>query len=372
VKTKRLRITLREVLPEVVRVIDVPDSCVLPELHHLIQASVGWTDSHLHQFIAGQATYAVPDEDNADGQLDESGVLLGQLPTSFRYLYDLGDGWEHDVDVLGPGGAEPGCVSGAGTCPPEDCGGPGGFTELLIALGDPTHPEHDKKKRWAGELRAFDLAATDQLVRQTAGAVPDSVRMVLDLAAGGVKLTPGGRLPRAFVRQVQAVRPAWNRLGRAASVEDDLQPLAVLHDVLRDVRLLRLSKGVVTPTKAAADDRQVVRRLRSWFRPAGFEGILVEVSVAVLVSRGPRETADLAAAVYPLLGSGWVRDGHLMTLEDVRNSLHYLSAEMQGLDLVALTPDGRTWSAGASARTLLPRVAAITQSMSHDREDIFE
>lgn len=352
--------------------IDVPATCVLPELHDLLQASVGWTDSHLHQFVAGQTKYGVPHEDNWDGQVDESGVRLGQLPTSFQYLYDFGDGWEHDVEVLGPGGDEPGCVSGAGTCPPEDCGGPGGFAELLIALGDPTHPEHDEKKRWAGELRAFDLAATDLLVRQTVGAVPDSVRMVLDLAVGGVKLTPGGRLPRAFVRQVQEVRPGWNPFGRPASVEDDLQPLAVLHDVLRDVGLLRLSKGVVTPTKAAADDLQVVRRLRSWFRPAAFEGLLVEMSVAVLVSRGPRETADLAAAVYPLLGAGWVRDGHLMTLEDVRNSLHYLSAEMQGLDLVVLTTDRRTWSAGPSARTLLPRVAAIAQSMAHDREDVFE
>jgi hypothetical protein len=154
-------------------------------------------------------------------------------------------------------------------------------------------------------------------------------------------------------------------------VEDDLQPLAVLHDVLRDVGLLRLSKGVLAPTKAAADDLQIVRRLRSWFRPASFEGILVEMSVAVLLARGPRETADLAAAGYPLLGPGWVRDGHLMTLEDVRNSLRYLSAEMRGLDLVTI--DGsRTWSAGPSARTLLPRVAAIAQSMSRDREDTFD
>ena len=358
-------------LPEVVRVIDVPVPCTLPELHDLLQASVGWTDSHLHQFVAGGAKYGVSHEDNGGGQLDESGVRLGQLPTSFSYRYDFGDGWEHDVEVLGPGGDRPGCVSGAGTCPPEDCGGPSGFTQLLISLNDPAHPQHAELKRWAGELRAFDLEATDLLVRQAAGAVPDSVRRVLDLAAGGVKLTPGGRLPRGFVRQIQEIRPGWYPLGRPARVEDDLQPLAVLHDVLRDVGLLRLSKGVLAPTKAAANDLQAVRRLRSWFRPGSFEGVLVEMSVAVLVARGPRDTADLAAAGYPLLGPGWVRDGHLVTLEDVRNSLHYLSAEMQGLDLVTIA-DSRTWSAGPSASTLLPRVAAIARSMSHDREAVFD
>jgi hypothetical protein len=39
--------------------------------------------------------------------------------------------------------------------------------------------------------------------------------------------------------------------------------LPELHDLLRGVRLLRLHRGVLTPTRAAADDLEVVRRLRS-------------------------------------------------------------------------------------------------------------
>ena len=350
--------------------IDVPASCTLPELHDLLQATVGWTDSHLHQFIAGEAIYGVPDDDDWGTQLDESAVRLQDLPTPFTYLYDFGDGWEHDVEILGPGGDQPGCVSGEGSCPPEDCGGPPGFTELLKALANPTHPEHDEMRRWAGELPEFDLTATDLLVRQVVGEVPASVRLVLDLTAGGVKLTPGGRLPRALVRQVQEQRPAWHPLGRPASVEDDLQPLAVLHDVLRDVGLLRLSKGVLAPTRAAADDPQVVRRLRKWFRPESFEGVLVEMAVAVLLAHGPRTPEDLAAAVYPMLGHGWVRDGHPMTVADVRRSLYYLSAEMRGLDLV--TEDSRVWHPGASARTLLPRVANISRWVARHRTDLVD
>jgi hypothetical protein len=47
VKTTRLQVVMRDVEPEVARVIDVP-AATLPELHDLLQAALGWTDSHLH------------------------------------------------------------------------------------------------------------------------------------------------------------------------------------------------------------------------------------------------------------------------------------------------------------------------------------
>ena len=51
-------------------------------------------------------------------------MRLRDLPDTFGYVYDLGDGWEHQVRVVGAGTGEPGCVYGEGACPPEDCGGP--------------------------------------------------------------------------------------------------------------------------------------------------------------------------------------------------------------------------------------------------------
>jgi hypothetical protein len=56
VNTARLRVVLRGVEPAVARVIDVPASSTLPELHELLQAAIGWTDSHLHQFVTPQTT----------------------------------------------------------------------------------------------------------------------------------------------------------------------------------------------------------------------------------------------------------------------------------------------------------------------------
>ena len=49
-RTVRLRVTMREVVPRVERVIDVPAGITLDELHEVLQVALGWTDSHLHQF----------------------------------------------------------------------------------------------------------------------------------------------------------------------------------------------------------------------------------------------------------------------------------------------------------------------------------
>lgn len=366
VRTARLRISLRDVSPAVVRVIDVPATSTLPELHELFQASLGWTDSHLHQFVADERTYGVADPDWADGpHEDEARVRLRDLPARFVYLYDFGDGWEHDVEVVGRGDVVPGCVDGTGGCPPEDCGGAPGYAELRAVLADPGHQEHARLREWAGELPSFDRAASDLRVRQTVGEVPASVRLLLDLLAGGVRLTPGGRLPRSIVRQVQQHRPGWYPLDRPASIEEDLLPLAVLHDVLRRVGVLRLARGVLTPTRAAADDLEIVRRLRSWFEPEiGFRGILAGLVGAALSASGPMARAELAERVYSLLGVGWAVDGRPLTGADVDSLLIRMSAELEALDLVE--GDGCTWRAGPSARTLLPRATALAAAWSPD------
>ena len=366
-KTSRLRVTLLEVEPIVIRVIDVPSVVTLPELHELLQAAVGWTDSHLHEFVTGDARYGVPDPESMEDEQDESGVLLSDLPTRFSYLYDFGDGWDHNVEVIGPGADEPGCRYGEGNCPPEDCGGPSGYTELLAALADPTHEDHRQLREWAGELADFDLGSTDLLVRQTIGEVPASVRLILDLLQGGVKLTPGGRLPRVFVRQVQEHRPSWHLFGRPASTEDHLLPLAALHRVLRGVGLLRLSKGVLRPTRASTDDLQVVRRLRSWFLPDDdFTSVLAGVTVAVLATSGPLSSEELAAKVFPLLGHRWVSDGHPLTEFDVRMSIAGCTSVLTGLDLIET--QWPIWRAGPAARTLLPRATALAHLWSRAPE----
>jgi len=376
-RTIRLRVRMREVTPEVVRVIDVPAACTLGELHELLQAAIGWTDSHLHEFRTDDGRrFGVPDGEDAFDDLappltDETTVGLRDLAATFTYLYDFGDDWTHDVEVLGAGADRPGCVYGEGMCPPEDVGGPEGYAELLAVLANPDDDEHEHMRAWAGELNDFDQASTDELIRRTVGRVPPSVALVLELAAGGVKLTPAGRLPRAFVRAVQTHRPDWAFYpDRPAMREDDLLPLLALHDLLRAVGLLRLRHGVLSPTRAATDELQTIRRLRAYFTPEGFGVIVAGVALAALAHHGPQPVTALAERAHPWVSPGWGhRDGTPATHRDVELELHRLSTTLRGLDLITTDRAERRWHAGPCATSLLHRAVGLAHLWSRPRYD---
>jgi len=162
----QLKITLKWSKPPIWRRVVVRGDMTLDRLHNIIQIAMGWTDSHLHQFIAGsgfaRTYYGRPDPEFADmgsGILNEKRYTVADLaPTArrkFIYEYDFGDGWQHDVaaeKILPPDSAfkHPVCLGGANACPPEDCGGMGGYYNLLEILADPKHPEHDDMKDWIG------------------------------------------------------------------------------------------------------------------------------------------------------------------------------------------------------------------------------
>ena len=77
---------------------------------------------------------------------------------SFLYDYDFGDGWSHNVklekvlDEAEPDTHYPRCVGGENACPPEDIGGVWGYADLLEAINDPDHPQHDDMIEWHGEF----------------------------------------------------------------------------------------------------------------------------------------------------------------------------------------------------------------------------
>ena len=60
-----------------------------------------------------------------------------------RYLYDMGDDWEHEIEFVGINeaytSATPCCIMGVGDAPPEDVGGIGGYAEFRKILSDPEH-----------------------------------------------------------------------------------------------------------------------------------------------------------------------------------------------------------------------------------------
>ena len=173
----RLRITLAEVRPTVWRRLLVPGSVRLTKLHDMFQAAMGWTDSHLHVFRIGGLTYGTQLDEYPDDELDETSVTVLQALRSqrrFGYEYDFGDSWEHEVVIEETVMTKFGlkfavCLDGQNACPPEDCGGVGGYADLLEVLADPSNEEHDHFLAWVGgsfDPEAFDLAETNVMLQR--------------------------------------------------------------------------------------------------------------------------------------------------------------------------------------------------------------
>ena len=81
------------------------------------------------------------------------------------YEYDFGDGWQHELVLeeilLGDESFQQMCVAGQRCCPPEDCGGPQGFAELIKALGDADHPDHQEVSEWLGDFVPDSFSVED-------------------------------------------------------------------------------------------------------------------------------------------------------------------------------------------------------------------
>ncbi len=157
----RLKITLKDVEPPVLRRIEVPFDIRLDRLHEVLQAAMGWTNSHLYEIRAGGAGWGLTDPDWPDGPLDARKARLDRIvedtgAKTLRYLYDFGDGWDHTVKIERlldpvPGERYPRLLEASGRCPPEDVGGPSGYAETLEAISDPKHERHKECKEWMPE-----------------------------------------------------------------------------------------------------------------------------------------------------------------------------------------------------------------------------
>jgi hypothetical protein len=177
----QLKISLMHSKPPIWRRVLVDKSITFADLHEIIQAAMGWYNSHLHEFIVDDQRLSVPYDDPNEYEvdiIDERKVKLNKpiraAGQKFRYNYDFGDYWEHQIVVekllpRDPAIAYPTCIKGKGNCPPEDCGGIYGFYGLLEALADPKHPDHEDMREWVGEdydPDHFDLAEINQRLAQ--------------------------------------------------------------------------------------------------------------------------------------------------------------------------------------------------------------
>ncbi|MEA2010228.1 MAG: plasmid pRiA4b ORF-3 family protein [Actinomycetota bacterium] len=169
----QLKITLGGIRPPIWRRIEVASDLTLGELSGILEAAMGWYGDHLHAFDVDGTRYETHKPHFESFGLDESkhclGTVLSSVGSKMRFDYDFGDGWEHNVvvEAINPPDGEatyPRCIKGKRACPPEDCGGPWGYADLLEVIADPKHPDHEERREWLPldfDPEWFDLEETE-------------------------------------------------------------------------------------------------------------------------------------------------------------------------------------------------------------------
>ena len=175
----QFKVALREVEPQVWRRFQTPAGYSFWDLHVAIQDAMGWQDSHLHEFRVKKSRgrkvwkIGIPDDETEDtlaGWVEPVYSYFKMPGDVTEYVYDFGDYWQHELVLEGlllaePGTRYPRCLAGARACPPEDCGGPHGYQEMLKVLGDPGHDEYEDYVTWLGGQvagnRPFDAGLFD-------------------------------------------------------------------------------------------------------------------------------------------------------------------------------------------------------------------
>ncbi|WP_235013254.1 plasmid pRiA4b ORF-3 family protein [Arthrobacter sp. SLBN-100] len=321
--------------PAIWRLLEIDPSLTMDRVHEVLQTALGWRDSHLHSFtdtdpyvrlravngIVREPRRWVPQDllEDSDDDLPETAWTLGQILTAesgpLFYEYDFGDGWIHRLELTGnlpiPANTPRArLVDGERRAPLEDSGGIGGYHDLLDALADPAHDEHEDLKAWvtwtAGPWQEFDPEQLDinavnneldllfpapnepgpgseSLTRELTNRMPPGLRrefrsylhaagldgpatVEVDVAEAmtapylwltrrigpdGLSLTAAGWLPPAVVREAMT-ELGWAKdwIGKA-NREDQTLPVLQLRESAQRLGLIRKIKGRLVLTTAA-------------------------------------------------------------------------------------------------------------------------
>lgn len=173
-KILQFKITLKESNPKIWRRFLIENTLMFYDLHLVIQNVIGWTNSHLYQFVYERNSYIGNPEllersEVADDRETELSAIFDKPKIKMIYEYDFGDGWEHELvleKIIDKNSTQqyPFCIEGEMNCPPEDCGGIYGFMDMMQKFKNKKHPEHADIAEWLGEdynQDDFDLEAVN-------------------------------------------------------------------------------------------------------------------------------------------------------------------------------------------------------------------
>ncbi len=173
----RVRVRLLDVKPSVWRRLEVPLNTTFAKFHRVLQAALGWDNTHLHLFRVNGREIGMPVRDGLGVPCeDERRVRLADVARpkcKIVYWYDFGDDWMHEITIetiaaAAPSEHYPRLTGGANSVPPEDAGGPPGWADLREALADPAHPQHDDFRKWFvnADRREYDEVELADAIRK--------------------------------------------------------------------------------------------------------------------------------------------------------------------------------------------------------------
>ena len=129
-KVYEFKVSLLGTSPVVWRAFLAHEIIDLSELHMLIQMTMGWEARHLYEFKINGQSYGEIDIDSEfeNDMIEAEGITFGDViknSKKFTYIYDFGDGWQHEVEIVkvlehDPRMNYPVCIGGENACPPED------------------------------------------------------------------------------------------------------------------------------------------------------------------------------------------------------------------------------------------------------------
>lgn len=181
----RLKITLDEVRSAILRRLEVPFDIRLDRLHLIVQAAMGWTNSHLYEIRAGDVGFSTPDPDAdwgnhfLDARKSSPRSRSGrhrheETRVSLRLRRRMGAHDHHRAArrsrtrrVLSAHHRSPWPLS------PGRLRRTFGYAELVHAIADPKHERHAELREWVGDEFAPDADDAKALITEVA-ALPTS------------------------------------------------------------------------------------------------------------------------------------------------------------------------------------------------------
>lgn len=331
-----LKVHLHGSDPLIWRRLEVDGAMSLEQFHLVLQATLGWTNSHLHAFSSanpferslgstGASTLNWLDAqsiaEGLDGQ-DERHTTIAQTfelaAGTLWYQYDFGDSWMHTITVESTRSADPGesianVLDGAMRVPLEDSGGLHGWYEMLKL-------ENEKSEL---EGREYLL----EWLRAHAGYFSSVDPELFDVAAANLqlRLLMGGTQPDKSRNYEETLKPEIFAKGIAATWISTVHVHAGL--VLSNT-LLELGINVLeAPTAPAmpADAPRAMSSILWWIEACTGTGLPLTAAGYLSPSVIPEVIAGIGWEHDDFVQFGAKAEVHLHTLHEFRLALIEMS-----------------------------------------------